>query len=130
MQSPFDMVADPDGLPSFCACGSNFSVNHALSCNKGGFPSLRHNEIQDLTASLVSEVCSNVAVEPHLQPLTGEEFDGASATRMTVLTWILLQMAFGGVLMKEPFLMFAFLIPMCIQIVIVMVLLQYIGNMR
>ena len=31
-------------------------------------------------ASLVSEVCSNVAVEPHLQPVTGEEFDGASAT--------------------------------------------------
>ena len=31
-------------------------------------------------ARLVSEVCSNVAVEPHLQPVTGEEFDGASAT--------------------------------------------------
>ena len=28
----------------------------------------------------MSEVCSNVAVEPHLQPLTGKEFDGASAT--------------------------------------------------
>ena len=63
---------DPDRLPFYCA----------LSCNKGGFPSLQHNEIRDLTASLVSEVCSNVAVEPHLQPLSGKElnFDGASAT--------------------------------------------------
>ena len=36
---------DPNRLPSFCACGSNFSVNHAFSCNKGGFPSLLRNEI-------------------------------------------------------------------------------------
>ena len=28
----------------------------------------------------MSEVCSNVAVEPYLQPVTGKEFDGASAT--------------------------------------------------
>ena len=71
---------DTDRLPSHCACGSNYSFNNALSCNKGGFPSLQNNEIRDLTASLVSEMCSNVAVEPHLQPLSREEFDGASVT--------------------------------------------------
>ena len=75
----------------------------------------------------MSEVCSYVAVEPHLQPLTGEEFDGASATtddgaRLDIAA----DGVWGGVLMKEPFLKFAFLIPMCIQIVIIMVLLQYI----
>ena len=43
-----------------------------LSCPKGGFPSLRHNEIRDLTANLLTEVCSNVCVEPELQPLSGE----------------------------------------------------------
>ena len=35
----------PAHLPSKCACGNNFSVEHALSCAKGGFPTIRHNEI-------------------------------------------------------------------------------------
>ena len=46
--------------------------NNCISCSKGGFPSLRHNEVRDLTATMMSEVCSNVSTEPHLQPLTGE----------------------------------------------------------
>ena len=36
----------PSHLPSSCACGTCFSVEHALSCPKGGFPPLRHNEIR------------------------------------------------------------------------------------
>ena len=60
--------------PSHCACGTHFSVDHALSCPKGGFPSIRHNEIRDLTANLLSEVCSDDSIEPDLQPLTGEGF--------------------------------------------------------
>ena len=32
----------------------------------------------DLTASLLTEVCPNVAIEPHLQPLSGESFRLAS----------------------------------------------------
>ena len=43
--------------PSHCACGTTFSVDHALSCPKGGFSSLRHNKIKDLTARLLTEVC-------------------------------------------------------------------------
>ena len=35
----------PHRLPSNCACGASFSVEHALSCAKGGFPSIRHNEV-------------------------------------------------------------------------------------
>ena len=49
-------------------------MDHALSCPKGGFPSIRHNEIRDLTANLLSEVCSDVSIEPDLQPHTGEGF--------------------------------------------------------
>ena len=55
-----------------CVCGNKFSIEHALSCNRGGFPTLRHNDIRDMTASLLSEVCSNVSVEPPLQELSGE----------------------------------------------------------
>ena len=42
---------------------------HALSCPKGGFPSIRHNEIRDLTANLLTEICNDVRVEPDLQPV-------------------------------------------------------------
>ena len=58
-----------------CACGTNFSVEHALLCPKGGFPTVRH---RDLTANLMSEVCHNVCIEPSLQPITGEALAGTS----------------------------------------------------
>ena len=35
-----------------------------------GFPTIHHNEIRNLTVSLLTEVCPNVAVEPHVQPLS------------------------------------------------------------
>ena len=55
-------------------CGHKFEVDHALSCKRGGFVIQRHNELRDFTASLLTEVCHNVAVEPSLQPLNGENF--------------------------------------------------------
>ena len=35
--------------PSQCNCGHSFSIDHALSCSTGGFPSIRHNEVRDIT---------------------------------------------------------------------------------
>ena len=61
-------------LPSKCTCGNNFNVEHALSCKKGGFISIRHNEVRDFTAQALTEVCKDVEVEPMLTPLTGETF--------------------------------------------------------
>ena len=49
-----------------------------MTCPMGEYPTLRHNEIRDMTAQLLTEVCPNVATEPHLQPLTGESFRLAS----------------------------------------------------
>ena len=51
---------------------------HALSCPKGGFPSIRHNELRDFTASLLKETCHGVTTEPSLQPITSETFQTAS----------------------------------------------------
>ena len=59
--------------PAHCACGADLSVDHALSCLKGGLPSLRHNEIQDFTARLLTEVCHQVQVEPELQPVSNPD---------------------------------------------------------
>ena len=66
------------GVSTHCACGTQFSVEHELSCPKGGFAILRPNEVRDLTANILSEVCHNVCMEPSLQPLTGEQLTGAS----------------------------------------------------
>ena len=69
----------PPGLPTECVCGKAFSPEHALSCPTGGYPAMRHNDLRDLTASLLREVAHDVQVEPHLQPLTGETFRHRSA---------------------------------------------------
>ena len=69
----------PTHTPIHCSCGVPFSVQHALSCPKGGFPTLRHNEVRDFTAKVLFEVCHNVCVEPHLQPLSGKTLDETSA---------------------------------------------------
>ena len=69
----------PSQIPSKCDCGNSFSVEHALSCARGGFPSIRHNEICDLTAALLTEVCHDVYIEPELQPISEEALSGATS---------------------------------------------------
>ena len=60
-----------NNLPTKCACGHGFTIDHALCCPKGAFPTYRHNELRDLTGSFLSEVCIDVQIEPELQPLEG-----------------------------------------------------------
>ena len=69
----------PGAMASICACGSNNDVDHAMSCGRGGYVMMRHNEIRDLTASFLCEVATCVKVEPNLQPITEEGFGGRSA---------------------------------------------------
>ena len=59
-------------LPSICGCGKTFTVDHDISCLKSGFIHRRHNEIRDLFARLLDDVCNDVSIEPTLTPLTGE----------------------------------------------------------
>ena len=65
--------------PSHCSCGQPFSVEHALTCKTGGFPAVRHNEVRDITATLLTEVCHGMTTEPHLQPLSGKSLCHRSA---------------------------------------------------
>ena len=62
------------GLPSRCPCNNAFNMSHALNCKKGGFIHMRHDEIRNLEAKLLSEVCKDVAIEPKLIPVTGKNF--------------------------------------------------------
>ena len=51
-----------------------------MNCLSGGFPSIRHDEVRDLTSAFLSEeVCHNVHTEPTLQPLQGEHLKYKSA---------------------------------------------------
>ena len=61
-------------LPTECACGTSFTVDHAFTCPHGGYPTLHHNDIRDITAQLMSEVCSNMVTEPTLQQVSNEYF--------------------------------------------------------
>ena len=69
----------PSHTPMFCECGASFTVEHVLSCPRGGFPIVRHNEIRDVTANLLTEVCHDVRSEPELQPLSGEAMAEATS---------------------------------------------------
>lgn len=71
----------PSNLPTNCVCGKPFSVEHALSCACGGLPSIRHNELRDITAELLTEVCHNVGTEPALQSLSQEQLKHRTANR-------------------------------------------------
>ena len=62
----------PPLLPSQCVCNKTFSMEHALSCPCGGFPTIHHNEIRDITAHLMSDVCHNVGIELPLQHISSE----------------------------------------------------------
>ena len=50
-----------------------------MICKRGGFITLRHNELRDLEADLLSMVCSDVEIEPVLQNISGEQLGRGSS---------------------------------------------------
>jgi len=68
-------------VPDQCPCEVKIFYQAYLFRPKGGFPIIRHNEIRDLTAPLLTEVSHEVQVEPTLQPLFGESFDHATLNK-------------------------------------------------
>ena len=67
-----------DDIPSTCACGEVFTVDHSMICKLGGFVIQRHNELRDLEAELLSTVCSDVETEPVLLDISGEQLSRGS----------------------------------------------------
>ena len=66
-------------VPSHCICGASFTIDHAMVCQHGGLTFVQHNDLRDITTGLLSRVCSDVATEPPLQPLSGEVITPKSA---------------------------------------------------
>ena len=63
-------------LPTKCPCGQRFDLDHALNCKRGGFVIMRHNNVRDFESNLLTQVCTDVQLEPPLQPLEGENIRG------------------------------------------------------
>ena len=95
--------------PRKCVCGSDYSINHCLTCKNGGFVSLRHNTLRNTIHDLLKEVCKDVRKEPLLLPVTGEVLppgsnvsDGARADVSALGFWIPLNRAFFDVRVVNP----------------------------
>ena len=66
--------------PSHCQCGKKNDLDHTLSCAKGGYVIMRHNQIRDLEAELMREVCTDVKIEPQLIPLANNGLISGNTT--------------------------------------------------
>ena len=69
----------PPHLSDDCSCGRKFSIDNSL-CPIGGYLAIRCNEIQDITAKILTSVCYDVQIEPTLQPLTRETVYNSCST--------------------------------------------------
>ena len=67
-------------VATHCFCGQKNSINHSLTCQKGGYTHLRHNSLRDTFGVLLSDVCKDVVIEPPLLELTGENLPSGSIT--------------------------------------------------
>lgn len=71
---------EPKGLPTTCGCGERFNAAHSMTCMRGGFRGVMHNEVQEVIYYGCKEAgFTNVVREPVLQKLDGEKFHYASA---------------------------------------------------
>ena len=71
----------PSNMPSNMSVGNCawWSIHWAVPF--GGFSSVQHNKLRDITAQLHIEVCHRVGTEPTLQPLSQEQLKHKAANR-------------------------------------------------
>ena len=66
------MVGKTYNLPTSCPCIRKFDFQHRMNCKKGHFIYIRHNDLQHLTANMMSEMCKDTEIEPKLTLLSGD----------------------------------------------------------
>ena len=52
-----------------------------MNCKKGGFVTIRHNDLRDHTVKILSEVCYDTEIERRPVPLSGEDLSNRTANR-------------------------------------------------
>ena len=58
-------------LPATCPFGQTYNTTPALNYKKGGFFTIRHNNIRDYEANLLAKIHTDVQTEPSLRPMEG-----------------------------------------------------------
>ena len=97
-------------IPSTYSFGSKMNIQHAMRCKKGGFIAIRHNDLGDLTANLLTGVCKDVDIEPQLLPVMVTKFENRTAStsnkeRVDIKSrgfWVRGQQAFFDVRVFDP----------------------------
>ena len=74
------MVGKTYNLPTSYPWGGKSDNQHSMSCRKDGFLNIRHNDLRDLTANMMSEVRKYTGIELKLAPLSGEELQGRTSS--------------------------------------------------
>ena len=70
------------GLAKMCPCGQKYNVTNALNCKKGGFVTMRHNNLRDFEVDMLSKIVNDEETEPELQLLAGEIIEGLSGNAL------------------------------------------------
>ena len=73
------MVGKTYNLPTSCPYDSKFDIEYSISCRKGGFLYIGHNDLRDLTANMMSEVGKETKIKSKLTPLSGKELQGRTS---------------------------------------------------
>ena len=94
--------------PSHCNCGHVFSIDHVLSYPMGGFPSIRHNEVRDVTASMLSEVFTLLQSNHTCSRYLENHCLTVPLTQRTMPDSTSLPMASGEAGLREHFLMLGY----------------------
>ena len=71
---------EPPNTPHICPCVQPFTLTQPLHCPKGGYTQLRQKKIRDIFATLLDQVCHDVAKAPKLQSLEGESLHNKTTT--------------------------------------------------
>ena len=80
--------------------------------SQGGFPSICHNELCNIAADLLSEVCPNVGVKPSLQPVMRNNYPTEWQIEKMVLNSIPLLRVFKEIIGNVHFLMSGYSTPL------------------
>ena len=61
---------------------NKFDIQHSILCKKGDFIYVKHNDLRDLTANMMSEVCKDTKIKPKVTPLSGGEVQGKMSNKL------------------------------------------------
>ena len=81
--------------PLTCSCGAQFSVDHAMVCHMGGFPTIRHNKIRDITVLYSLRSAVTLLLNLSSNRLVGKHFKHVLPTQMMVPDLTSAQGVFG-----------------------------------